>query len=69
MKKTINKENACNQKTQTGIVEGLMEKISLEEITIAMKKMKLRKVSGLSKVSMKMINVSGKVGIDVVLKL
>ena len=34
-----------------------------------MKKMKLEKASGLSEVSMKMINVSGKVGIDVMMKL
>ena len=45
-----------------------MEKASLEKITSAMKKMKLGKASGLSEVSMKMINASGKVGIDVMMK-
>ena len=45
-----------------------MEEVSLEEITIAMKKIKLGKASG-SEVSMEMINASGKVGIDVMMKL
>ena len=34
-----------------------------------MQKMKLGKASGLSEVSMEMINASGKVGIDVTIKL
>ena len=37
--------------------------------TIAIKKMKLEKASGLSKVSMEMISASEKVGIDVMMKL
>ena len=44
-------------------------KVSLEEITSTMKKMKLGKASGLSEVSMKIISASGKVGIDVMMKL
>ena len=52
-----------------GIVEGSVEKISLEEITNAMKKIKLVKVSALSEVSIEMINANGKVGIDVMMKL
>ena len=51
------------------VVEGPVEEVSLEEITSAMKKMKLGKASGLSEVSIKMINASGKVGIDVMMKL
>ena len=47
----------------------VQRKVSSEEITIAIKKMKLGKASGLSEVSMKMINASGKVGIDVMIKL
>ena len=46
-----------------------MEKVSLKKITSAIKKIKLGKVSGLSKVSMEMINASGKIGIDVMMKL
>ena len=46
MKKTINKENAWDQKTEINIVEDLVEEVSLEEITNAMKKMKLGKASG-----------------------
>ena len=57
MKKIMNKENAWDQKTEIGIVEGPMEEVSLEEITIAMKKMKLGKAS---EVSMG-ISASGKV--------
>ena len=65
----MNKENAWDLKTEIGIVEGPVEEVSLEEITIAIKKMKLVKASGLSEVSMEMINASGKVGIDVMMKL
>ena len=69
MKKVINKENAWDQKTDIGIVKGPVEEASLKEITSVMKKMKLGKASGLSEVSMEMINASGKVGIDVMMKL
>ena len=65
----MNKENAWDQKTKIGIVEGPVEEVSLEEITSAIKKMKLGKASGLSEVSMKMINANGKVEIDVMMKL
>ena len=65
----MNKENALDQNIEIGIVEGPMEEISLEEITIAMKKMKLGKASGLSEVIMEMIYASGKVAIDVMRKL
>ena len=52
------------------IVEGPAKKeVSLEEITSAMKKMKLGKASRLQEVSMEMINASGKVGINVMMKL
>ena len=60
----MNKENAWDQKTEIGIVEGPVEEVSLEEITSAMKKIKLGKASGLLKVSMEMINATEKVGID-----
>ena len=46
-----------------------LDPVFLEEITYALKKMNLRKTSGLSEVSMEMINSSGKVGIDVMIKL
>ena len=55
--------------TETGIVEGRVEEISLEKIISAMKKMKLGKVSRLSEVSLEMINANGKVGIDMMIKL
>ena len=57
------------QKTEIGVVEGPMKEVFLEEITIVMKKMKLGKASGLSVMSMEMINASKKVGIDVMIKL
>ena len=65
----MNKENARDQNTEIGIVEGSVEKISLQEITSAMKKMKLGKASALSEVSIEIINANGKVGIDVMMKL
>ena len=68
MEKTMNKNNAWDQKTEIGIVEGPVEKVSLEKITNAMKKMKLGKAFGLSEVSIEMINASGKVEIDVMMK-
>ena len=46
-----------------------MKEVSLQEITIAIKKIKFGKASGLSEVSMEIINASGKVGIDVMMKL
>ena len=48
MEKTMNKENAWDQKTEIGIVENLVEEVSIEKITSATKKMKLGKASGLS---------------------
>ena len=68
MEKTINKENAWDQKTDFGVVKGPVEEVFLDEITIAIKKMKLGKAFGLLKVSIKMINTSGKVGINVMMK-
>ena len=65
----MNKENAWDQNNEIGIVAGPVEEVFLEEITIVMKKMKLGKASGLLEVSMKMINASEKVGIDVMMKL
>ena len=65
----VDKENAWDQKTEIDIVEGPVEEVSLEEITSALKKMKLGKVSGLREVSMEMITANGKVGIDVMMKL
>ena len=69
MEKTMNKENAMDQKTDIGIVEGPVEEVFLEVITSPIKKMKLGKASGLSEVSIKIINANGKVGIDVMMKL
>ena len=69
MEKTMNKENAWDQKTKIGIVDSPVKEVSLEEITIAVKKMKLGKASRLSEVSTEMTNGSGKVGIDVMMKL
>ena len=65
----MNKENAWDQNNEIAIVEDSVEEVSLEEITIAMKKMKLGKVSGCSEVILEMINISGKVGIDMMMKL
>ena len=54
MEKTMNKENAWDQKTEIGTVESPVREVFLEKITSAMKKMKLGKASGLSVVSIKM---------------
>ena len=67
MEKMMNK-NAWDQKTKIGIVESPVAEVSLEEITSAVKKIKLGKASGFSEVSMEMINAAGKVGIDVMMK-
>ena len=42
MEKTINKENAWDQKTDFGVVKGPVEEVFLEEITIAIKKNEIR---------------------------
>ena len=49
-------------------MEGPGKKVFLEKIISAMKKMKLGKASGLLEVNMEMINTSGKVRIDVMMK-
>ena len=64
IEKIMKKKNAWDQKTKIGIVRGAVEEVSLEKITSAMKKMKTGKASGLSEMSMEMINASGKVEID-----
>ena len=43
-----------DQKTEIGIVKGPLEKVSLGEVTSAMKKRKLEKPPGLSEVNMNM---------------
>ena len=68
-KKIMIKENAWDQKTEIGIVEGPVEEVSLEETIIATKKMKSGKASHLLEVGVEMINASRKVGIDVMMKL
>ena len=69
MEKRMKKENAWDQMTEIGMVEGPVEEISLEEKTSAIKKIKLGKAFGLSKVSMEIMNASGKAGIDMMTKL
>ena len=69
MERMMNKENAWDQKTEIARVKDPVEKVSLKKTTSAMKKMKLGKTSGLSKVSTKIINVSEKFEIDVLIKL
>ena len=56
-------------KTEIGIVEDPVEKVFLEEITSAVKKKKLGKPYGLSKVSAEIINANGKVENDVMMKI
>ena len=53
----IDKENAWDQKffDDICVVEGPVEEISIEEITSAIKKMKLGKTFGLSDMSLEMI--------------
>ena len=58
-----------DQNIEIGIVKGPVEKVFLEEITYALKKINLGKTSGLSEVSMEMINTNGKIGIDAMIKL
>ena len=53
----MNKENAWDQKTEIGLVEGPVEEVSLEVITSAIKKMKLGKASKLSEVSIELMQV------------
>ena len=64
----MKKENAWDQNNEIAIVEDPVEEVSLGEITIAMKKMKLGKTSGLSEVNIEMINASEKVRIDLIMK-
>ena len=53
---------------ETDRVKGPVEKVALNEIVEAMQKMKSRKATGPSEVSVEMIVASGEIGVKVVMK-
>ena len=69
MERIMNEENEWDQKTEAGVVEGPVEKVSREEVVKAIREMKVGRAAGPSEVSVEMISASGEIGIDVMMKL
>ena len=69
MEKIMNEENEWDHMVETDIVEGPVEKVACNEIVEAMQKMRSRKATGPSEVSVEMIVASGEIGIKVMMEL
>ena len=69
MEKIMNKENKWNYIVEIDVVEGPVEKVACNEIVEAMQKMKSKKATGPSKVSVEMIVANDKIGIKVMMEL
>ena len=54
---------------ETGVVEGPVEKVALNEIVEAMQKMKSTKATGFFELSVDMIVASGEIGVIVMMEL
>ena len=59
MERIMNEENEWDQKTEAGVVEGPVEKVSREEVVKAIREMKVGQAAGPSEVSVEMISASG----------
>ena len=67
MKKIMNEENEWDCMVETDVVEGLVNKVTQNEIVEAMQRMKSGKATGLSEVSVEMIVASGEIGVKVMI--
>ena len=61
MERIMNEENEWDQNVQADLVEGLVERISREEVVKALGKMKAGKAAGPSVLSVEMIAASGEI--------
>ena len=69
MKKIMIEENDWDYMTEASVVQGLIEKVTYEEMITAMKAMKLGKAAGPSEVCAETISTSAKMGISVMMEL
>ena len=69
MEKIMNEENEWNHMVETNVVEGPVEKVVRNEIVEAIQRMKSRKATGPSEVSVEMIFASGEIGVKVMMEL
>ena len=69
MENIMNDKNKWNNKVETDVVEGPVEKVPRNEIVEAMQKMKLGKATGPSEVSVETIVSSNEIGVKVMMEL
>ena len=69
MEKIIYEKNDWDQMANAGVVLGLKQRVTCVEIINAVKKVKLGRVAGPSEVNTKMMVASGKIGVEVMVKL
>ena len=65
----MNEENAWDHKVDAAMVEGLVEKVSREEVREAIRKMKQGKAAGFSEVTTEMVVAGGRIAEEVMLQL
>ena len=65
----MNEENEWDQNVKAELLEGLVERVSQEEVVKAIREMKVGKAAGPSKVIVEMIAASGEIGISVMVEL
>ena len=61
----MNEENEYNQMMGTDVVKGPMEKVAHNEIVETMQRIKSKKATGPSEVSVELIVANGKIGVKV----
>ena len=65
----MNKENNWDHVTEASMVEGLIKNVTREEMSIAIKMVKVGKAAGPSEVCAEMISASGEVEVSVMVEL
>ena len=65
----MSKENNRDHMTEASVVERPVEKVTREEMAIAIKAMKRKKAAGRSEVCAEMITALGEVGISIMMEL
>ena len=69
IERIMNEENEWNQNVEADLVEGLVERVSREEVVKAMGEMKAGKAAGPSEVSVEMIAAKEDIRIGVMVEL
>ena len=69
MERIMNEGNEWDQNVKVELVEGPVERVSREEVVIAIWEMKVGKAAGPSKLSVELIVASGEIGIGAMVEL